>query len=84
MPLELVFSNVWGPAPVSVGGFCYYVNFIDDFSKFSWIFLLKHKYEVFTVFKQFQCHAERLLNRKIISVQSDWGGVYQKASQHFL
>jgi hypothetical protein len=39
-PLDLVFSNVWGPAPTSVGRNNYYVSFIDDFSKFTWIYLL--------------------------------------------
>jgi hypothetical protein len=35
VPLEQVFSDVWGPAPVSVGKHSYYVSFIDDFSKFT-------------------------------------------------
>jgi hypothetical protein len=34
-PLELVFFDVWGPAPESVGRKKYYVSFIDDFSKFT-------------------------------------------------
>jgi hypothetical protein len=42
-PLELVFSNVWGPAPSLVGRNCYYVSSIDDYSIFTWIYLLKHK-----------------------------------------
>jgi hypothetical protein len=61
-PLELVFSDVWGPGPTSVGRNKFYVSFIDDYSKFTWIFLLKHEYEVFTKFHQFQQHVERLLN----------------------
>lgn len=40
-PLELVFSDVCGPAPSFVGRYKYYVSFIDDFSKFTWIYLLK-------------------------------------------
>jgi hypothetical protein len=35
-PLELIYTDVRGPAITSVGGFKYYVSFIDDFSKFSW------------------------------------------------
>jgi histone deacetylase 1/2 len=46
-PLELVFSDVWGPALVSVGRHKYYVSFIDDFSKFTWIYLIKKKSDVF-------------------------------------
>jgi histone deacetylase 1/2 len=39
-PLELVFSDVWGPASESFGRFKYYASFIDDYSKFTWIYLL--------------------------------------------
>jgi hypothetical protein len=46
-PLQLIFSNVWGPASSSVGNNNYYVFFIDDFSKFTWLYVLKHKSEVY-------------------------------------
>jgi histone deacetylase 1/2 len=46
-PLELVFSDVWGPALESFGYFKYNVSFIDDYSKFTWIYLLKKKSDVF-------------------------------------
>jgi hypothetical protein len=39
-PLDLIFSDVWGPAPNYVGRYKYYLSFIDDFSKHSWIYLL--------------------------------------------
>jgi GAG-pre-integrase domain len=39
---ELIHSDVWGPAPVeSYNGFRYFVIFIDDFSRTTWIYLLK-------------------------------------------
>jgi hypothetical protein len=53
-PLHHMFSDVCGPAPNSVGLNIYYVSFIDDFSNFTWIFLLKHKSEVFSKFHIFQ------------------------------
>jgi hypothetical protein len=34
-PRQLIFSDVWGPAPDSVGRKKYYVSFIDEFSKFT-------------------------------------------------
>jgi hypothetical protein len=43
VPLELVCSDVWGPAPESVGRKKYYVSFIDDFNKFVWIYTLKNR-----------------------------------------
>jgi histone deacetylase 1/2 len=73
-PLEFVFSDVWGPAPASVGRYKYYVSFIDDYSKFTWIYLLKKKSDVFQKFCDFQHHVERLFGKKIIAMQTDWGG----------
>jgi hypothetical protein len=70
VPLELVFSDMWGggASPSSVGKNKYYVSFIDDYSKFTWIYLLKNKSKVFAKFHDFQQHTERLLNRKIIAI----------------
>ena len=79
-PLELIFSDVWGPAPQLVGRYQYYVSFIDDFSKFTWIYLLRNRSEVFLNFQQ---HVERLFNRKIITMQTDWGVEYQKLNSFF-
>ena len=70
-PLEIVFSDVWGPAQTSVSGHNYYVSFIDAYSRFTWLYLIKRKSDVFDVFMQFQSHVERLLKQKIIHVQSD-------------
>jgi histone deacetylase 1/2 len=53
VPLEQVFSDVWGPAPISVGKHAYYVSFIDDYSKFTSIYLLTKRSEVYQVFLNF-------------------------------
>jgi hypothetical protein len=82
-PLELIFSNVWGPAPSSVGRFKYYVSFIDDYSKFTWFYLLKNKSDVFSKFRDFQQLVEKHFNRKIFAMQTDWGGEYQKLAPFF-
>jgi histone deacetylase 1/2 len=82
-PLELVFSDVWGPASESFGHFKYYVSFIDDYSKFTWIYLLKKKFDVFQKFCDFQHHVERLFDKKILAMQIDWGGEYQKLNSFF-
>jgi histone deacetylase 1/2 len=82
-PLQLIYSDVWGPAPISVGRYNYYVSFIDDYSKYTWIYLLKHKSDVFHVFQDFQKLVERKLSTKILCVQSDWGGEYAKLNSFF-
>jgi hypothetical protein len=82
-PLELIFFDVWGAACVSIGNNKYNVSFIDDFSKFTWIYLLKHKYEVFQKFWEFQNLVERLFDKKILAIQTDSGGEYQKLNTFF-
>lgn len=45
--LELMFTYVWGPFPLlSLEGHRYYVIFVDSYSRYSWLFLLKLKSEV--------------------------------------
>ena len=51
-PLELVFTDFWGLAPVvSSQGYKYYIAFVDAFSKFTWVYFLKTKLEVFQAFR---------------------------------
>ena len=51
---ELIHSDVWGIAPVvSHAHYKYFVTFIDDFSRFTWVYFLRAKGEVFSVFQRF-------------------------------
>ena len=83
-PLELIFSDVWGHARDSFGRNKYYVSFIDDYSKFTWIYLLKHKSEVFSIFQEFHKLVERYFNGKILTVQSDWEGSTKNSTLSFV
>jgi histone deacetylase 1/2 len=74
---------VWGHAPSSVGKYTYYVSFIDDYSKFFWIYLLKKNSDVFQVFHNYQQLVERQFGTKILALQSDWGGEYEKLNSFF-
>ena len=52
-PLELVYSDGWGPAPIiSRSGFRYYMYFIDAYSRYTCIYLLANKSQVFQAFQQ--------------------------------
>ena len=54
---ELVHTDVWGPSRIeSTLGFRYFVTFIDDYSCSTWIFLMKTRAELFSIFHKF--HAE--------------------------
>ena len=52
--LELIHSNVCGPFSSSLRGFKYYVIFIDDHSRKTWIFFMKNKDEVLSRFVEFK------------------------------
>ena len=82
-PLELTFSDGWGPAPTSVARHTYYVSFIDYYSKYTWIYLIKKKSDVFQVFHNFQALVERKFDCKILALQSDWGGEYRNLNSFF-
>jgi hypothetical protein len=82
--LDLVFCDVWGPAPVSsYDGHSYFLLCVDHYSKFMWFFPLKLKSDVFVIFKQFITMVERQFNTKLKSVQTDWGGEFRKLSPLF-
>jgi hypothetical protein len=83
-PLELIFSDVWGPAPESSGRKKFYVSFIDDFFKFVWIYTIKHKSKVLERFHDFQSLVERLFDQKVLTMQTDTeGGEYHKLNTFF-
>ena len=51
---ELVHSDVWGSSRVpSSKGFRYFLIFVDDFSRITWLYLLKEISEVSSVIKLF-------------------------------
>ena len=58
------------------GGKMYFLTFIDDFSRYTYVFLLKHKDETFDAFKLYKLEVENQLNKKIKVLRSDRGGEY--------
>ena len=58
--LDLIFSDVWGPAPMfSSYGFRYFVIFIDVHTKHIWYYPLVAKSDMFSIFHSFQTLVER-------------------------
>jgi hypothetical protein len=75
--LELIHSDVCGlMLSSSISGYVYYVSFIDDYSRKTWVYFLKSKDEVFNKFKEFKALIENLSERKIKILRSDNGGEY--------
>ena len=58
------------------GGYRYVLTFTDDLSRYGYIYLMKHKSEMFEKFKQFQSEVENHRNKKIKFLRSDRGGEY--------
>lgn len=52
-PLQLVAADVRGPTPVCSNGLSYYVVFIDAYTRYTWVYFLKRKFDVATIFQQF-------------------------------
>ena len=81
--LGLIHTDVCGPLRhVSRRGASYFVTFTDDYSRYGYAYLLKHKHEVFETFKVFKAEVELQTGKKIKALRSDRGGEY--LSQEFV
>ncbi|KAK8704850.1 hypothetical protein V6N13_048462 [Hibiscus sabdariffa] len=57
--LGLIHSDVCGPMNTQArGGFQYFITFTDDFSRYEYIYLMRHKYEALEKFKEFKNEVE--------------------------
>jgi histone deacetylase 1/2 len=73
VPLELIFSDVWGPVHLfSLDGYRYFVIFVDVHIKYIWYYPLVAKSDVYSIFHQFQTLVERQFSLKIKYVQTNW------------
>ena len=77
--LEFVHNDVFGPVSVpSLGKSVYYVSFIDEFSRNTWIYLLRKKSEFFNRFKEFKALVENQTEKKIKALRTNNGGEFCK------
>ena len=75
--LDLIHSDVCGKLnPGSLGGGYYFVTFIDDASRYTWVYILKNKSDVFDTFKRWKTLVENLYEKKIKVFRTDNGGEY--------
>ena len=70
--LEILQSDVCSPmSSSSLRRYVYYVSFIDDFSRKTWIYFIKNKHKVFSKFKEFKALIENHTEKKIKTFRSD-------------
>uniref|UniRef100_A0A2N9FJQ3 Integrase catalytic domain-containing protein n=1 Tax=Fagus sylvatica TaxID=28930 RepID=A0A2N9FJQ3_FAGSY len=75
LPIQNI--DLWGPAPVTASNdFRFYLVFVDEFTKFTWVYLLKHKSDTFQVFTQFRAMIETQFSLPIKILRTDCGGEF--------
>ncbi|KAL0411561.1 UNVERIFIED_CONTAM: Retrovirus-related Pol polyprotein from transposon RE2 [Sesamum latifolium] len=75
--LDLVHTDVCEPLSIPArGGFSYFITFIDDHSRYGYVYLMRYKSEAFGRFKEYRLEVENQTNRKIKALRSDRGGEY--------
>lgn len=78
-PFSLVHSDVWGPAPIStLNGMRWFVSFVDDCTRMTWVYQLKHKSDVCSIFRMFHQMVTTQFGIPIKVLRSDNGGEYVK------
>ena len=58
------------------GGFVYFITFIDDYSRYGYLYLMRYKSEAFEMNKEFINEVEKYLGKSIKSLRLNQGGQY--------
>ncbi|MCO5588812.1 hypothetical protein L7F22_042772 [Adiantum nelumboides] len=64
----------------SVGNSLYFVTFIDDFSRFCWVYPLKAKSDVFAIFQHYVSMVENETGCKVQTLRTDRRGEYMSGA----
>lgn len=77
---EFIHSDVWGPLSVNNHSqYKYYVFFIDDFSRMSWLYLMKDRTQLFSKLMEFINEILRQFSATLKIFQSDNALEYNSA-----
>ena len=76
-PLELVHSDVCGKLnSKSLSGAEYFLTFVDDYTHYTWVYVLKKKHEVFQKFVEWKTMVEKESEYQLKTLRTDNGGEY--------
>ncbi|WJZ83952.1 hypothetical protein VitviT2T_003590 [Vitis vinifera] len=71
-PFSMIHSDIWGPSRIkNVTGTRWFVSFIDDHTRLTWVFLMKEKSETSQIFKNFKNMIQTQFQSKIQILKSD-------------
>ena len=77
-PLELLHIDLFGPTTYrSIGGNCYCLVVVDDYSRYTCVFFLHDKADTYDIFKKFMTRAENEFELKVKKVRSDNGSEFR-------
>ena len=69
--------DICGPFPTTFwNGQQYFITFIDDYSRYGYLYLLHEKSQFLDIFKTFKAEVELQLGKKITAIKSNRGGEY--------
>ena len=70
--LELVHCDIWGPSPaVTTSGYRYYIIFVDDYSRYCWLYPMKRRSDSLACFTSFKNMGENQFNQRLKLFQCD-------------
>ena len=72
--MQLVHSDIYGLISVKARyGALYFITFIDNYTRFGYVYLISHKYEVLDYFIKFLNEVENQLDKKVKALRTDRG-----------
>ena len=76
-PLDLIHSDICEfDGALTRNGKRYFITFIDDYSNYTYVYLMRHKSEALDIFKVFTIEIENQFGKKIKKFRSDRGTKY--------
>jgi histone deacetylase 1/2 len=84
-PFATIHTDLWGPAPcISVDGYRYYTIFVNECTRFCWLFPLVNKSDLFSTFAAFYNLIVTQYSATVKILQSDGGEYTCNRLQQFL
>ena len=75
-PLEVIFFDVWTSLVSSFDGFNYYVIFVNHYTKYIRLYMLRHKSDVYFTVVAFKHLVENYFTTTIKTLYTDNGGEF--------
>lgn len=71
-PFHMIHNDIWGPSRITnISGKRWFVSFIDDHTRTTWIFLMKEKSEVGPIIKNFHSMIQNQFQANVQKIISD-------------